>query len=460
MTKILKIAVLACTITLASCGRYLSVQPQGYVIPSTDEEFAAILHGIINDVEGGGDEYILGNMDVISRREGCADDLDANIKVGSICSYAGEVINSRMSDYRATYAIIRDCNILIDNLEDRSSDEAHNMLASALAIKGICYYNLMRDFCEAFDATDAASQLGLVLVDHFDITENASRSSLKETATYVEDLLKRSLDLGMKDAKYFFTEWIVKSYLARTYFWEEKWDECGKLCADIMDNSGYKITPRSGYEDMIMAPNAIKGEVITRSHINNASELDWYFSYVKGYIKSRPASASLIKSFGDNPNKDIRYAIGFNSKRYCLKQPECRIRLSEILLMRAECLAHSGSEDDALALLNDLRAERIDGESRLVKSSLPAVQSGDRIQVDAEGKALTPVLKAVLDERRRELFLEGDRWFELKRNGSPEWWIINNGLKFTTKKYLYTAPIYKSDVDVYENIVQNEGYES
>ena len=61
------------------------------------------------------------------------------------------------------------------------------------------------------------------------------------------------------------------------------------------------------------------------------------------------------------------------------------------------------------------------------------------------------------DEDEKEL-LEGDRWFELKRNGCPQWWIISNGLKYTTKKYLYTAPIYKGDVDLNPNIKQNEGY--
>jgi len=452
--------ILIAAFALCSCGNFLNVQPQGYVIPSTDEEFSAILHGMLNDIEGGGDEHVLGNMDVIFRREGCADDLDANIKVGSIISYAGEVINARMTDYRETYAIIKDCNILIENMEGRQSTESQNMLSSALAIKGICYYNLMRDFCEAYDKAKAAEQLGLVLVDRFDIDDSAARSSLKATGEYVEDLLKRSLDIGQTDAKYFFTEWIVKSYLARTCFWEEKWSECQSVCENILNDSNYKLTERADYEAMIMAATDIKGEVITRSHINNASELDWYFSYVKGYIKSRPASLSLIKTFGEDPSKDIRYVIGFDKRRICQKTPECRVRLSEIQLMLAECHAHKGADADALALVNELRAKRIEGEYELKMESLPALQADERIRVDAEGKELTPIMKAVLDERRRELFLEGDRWFELKRNGSPEWWIINNGLKYTTKKYLYTAPIYKQDVDVYDNLTQNEGYEN
>ena len=58
---------------LAGCTRYLSVQPQGEVIPTTDEEFAAIMHTRIREMEGGEDEYVIGNMDVLIRLEGCAD---------------------------------------------------------------------------------------------------------------------------------------------------------------------------------------------------------------------------------------------------------------------------------------------------------------------------------------------------------------------------------------------------
>ena len=60
-----------------SCTKFLTVAPQGVVIPTTDEDFAAIVHTLVNDVEGGGDPYLLGNMETLVTREGCADDLDA-----------------------------------------------------------------------------------------------------------------------------------------------------------------------------------------------------------------------------------------------------------------------------------------------------------------------------------------------------------------------------------------------
>ena len=89
------IYILAVCLSLASCNGYLNVKPQGKVLPQTDEEFASIMHNRICDIEGGYDEFVIGNMDVIARREGCADDLDANLIIGRLDSYAGEVINHR-----------------------------------------------------------------------------------------------------------------------------------------------------------------------------------------------------------------------------------------------------------------------------------------------------------------------------------------------------------------------------
>ena len=81
------------------------------------------------------------------------------------------------------------------------------------------------------------------------------------------------------------------------------------------------------------------------------------------------------------------------------------------------------------------------------------------ITTDATGTPLTKLMSAILCERRKELFLEGDRWFELKRNGRPEFWIAANGKKYVTEKYLYTVPIPKSDVNLFPGlIIQNPGY--
>ncbi len=450
--------ILPAVLALSSCKGYLDVQPQGEVIPTTDEEFAAIMDNRIFDIEGGGDEYVIGNMDAIAKYEGYADNLDANIMIGNMVAYCGDNINIRQSEWRSIFQIVRDCNIVIENLDGRTSDIAKGTLAAAYAMKGICYYNLLRNWCDPWESGRQSSQTGLPLVDRFDIKDMPVRASLERSALYTETMLENALKQENTDAKYFFTEYVIKAYLAKLYFWCEDWNETIGTCNDIIDNCGLNLTPIGEYEDMIQAGNDRKGEVIVRSHINNASELDWYFSYVKGYIASRPASSSLIRLFGDEPEKDVRYRISFDNGRFNTKTPECRVRLSEIVLMLAEAYYHTGDTENALKWLNELRSNRIEGATYYTETTLPPVRTDNRIKEDATGKPLTPLLQAILDERQKELYMEGDRWFELKRNGRPEWWIINNGLKYTTRKYMYTAPVYKGDVDLNPDFIQNPGY--
>ena len=110
---------------LSGCRNYLNVQPQGEVIPTTDEEFASIIHNRLRDIEGVGDEYVIGNMDALKHLEGCADDLDANIMTGSsLTFFAGEEITARQRAYEDSWEIVRDCNIVIENLTGRDSDVA------------------------------------------------------------------------------------------------------------------------------------------------------------------------------------------------------------------------------------------------------------------------------------------------------------------------------------------------
>ena len=128
-------------------------------------------------------------------------------------------------------------------------------------------------------------------------------------------------------------------------------------------------------------------------------------------------------------------------------------------LIKAEALYHKGDENGALKSLNDLRRNRISGIVDFTSATLPAVNVDDRIKTDASGKALTPLIYSILCERRKEMFMEGDRWYEMKRNGRPEFWVAKQGRKYTVRKFMYTFPIPVGDVMLVDGMIQNPGYE-
>ena len=106
-------------------------------------------------------------------------------------------------------------------------------------------------------------------------------------------------------------------------------------------------------------------------------------------------------------------------------------------LILAESLYHSGDKPGALAALNELRRNRIDAVTDYTMETLPAVNLNEFIKKDVYGNDLTPLLNAILNERRKEFYMEGDRWYELKRNGRPEFWAAKQGRKYTTMKFMY-----------------------
>lgn len=97
---------------------------------------------------------------------------------------------------------------------------------------------------------------------------------------------------------------------------------------------------------------------------------------------------------------------------------------------------------EALKYLNLLRSKRItQNYTAYTMDNLPEVAK-QNITIDATGAPLSKLISAILCERRMELFLEGDRWFELKRNGRPEFWIAANG-KNMLQKSTFTHILFR-----------------
>ena len=447
---------------MMGCQNYLNVKPQGKILPKTEEEYAAVLNYRLNNIEAGAYDQILSNGDLIARYEAYSDDLNANIQTGNLPVYAGTDFNKNYSLYKDWYAVIKDCNIIIEAMEKFATDHAKLVMASAKSLKGVCYYNLMRNYCKAYDPATASKDLGLCIIDRFDMEETPARSDLKTTADFVISTLKSAIAHGITDDKYLFTADVTKAFLAKALFWAEEWDDALELCQELAEI--YPLSTRNEYESIIEAEYAKGKGIIIRSRINNNNSSS---ASIRGQAVSdmltRPVSYDLIKLYAPYNEKDIRFTTFFTPKRKNQKEPVGRIRASEIHLMMAECLAHKGSSQDALDVINNLRANRIEGYVPYTLETLPEVDKDAMIKVDALGKPLTRLTQAILNERRMEMCLEGDRWFELKRNGGPEFTIITDAIgiwqKYTMKTYMYTFPINKDDVDLKDYLKQNEGYE-
>ena len=121
------------------------------------------------------------------------------------------------------------------------------------------------------------------------------------------------------------------------------------------------------------------------------------------------------------------------------------LRVSEMLLIRAEAFAELGQTDNALAALNTFRAAR----------GFAAFDAANGDDVSRQG-----IINEVLRQRRLEFAFEGHRFFDLKRRGldipKPQ---VGNGdgvIPYTNFRILARLPV--TEVANNDLLTQNPGY--
>jgi hypothetical protein len=153
-----------------------------------------------------------------------------------------------------------------------------------------------------------------------------------------------------------------------------------------------------------------------------------------------PASAGNIANYHPTDTRGI-YSITRTGTRTWgskLRNPSGDedihvIRLGEVILNRAEALAHLNRLPEAVAEYNRLRVRAGLAPDPVVGLTQPAV------------------LAAIARERRLELAFEGDRWPDLVRTGG-----VVSVMGLTTDQAL--LPIPQPELDVAPGLTQNPGY--
>lgn len=458
--KLLKISLLILFVGgVSSCQKYLDVKPYGRVIPKTDEEFSAIIHDGLNTLDEGKENYLLGNSSVFTRWDvGHGDDFELSLSSAArLDKYVGDYIStpSIYSPYRKLYEYIRNSNIVLSEFTTTEGKSSREVRATALALRAVAYYQLMRLYCQAPEAGKWSSQLGLPLPITFDLEASLQRSTLAELIARIEQDLKEAIKLDNQNSLYRFTSDVCRAYLARLYFWTEQWDKALPETQNLLNK--YPILQAEDYKQMQAISGELRGNQLIKAYrlvSSNQNEQETNTATVQG----RPVSQRLLSLFTEEErDTDVRYKLWFNAKRQSLKNFFCGLRSAELLLIQAECFYHLGQSEAALSSINVLRSARIAGHQAFTLANLPEPSPLEIIKVDAQGQALTPLLALILSERRKELFLEGDRFFELKRNGSPTWTQTYNGVAYTTEPYMYTYPLPSLDVQL-SKLEQNPGY--
>jgi len=297
-----------------------------------------------------------------------------------------------------SYRVIYRANVIINNIMDAeggNEQKKKEILAEALVTRADAYYNLLTVFAKAYDRNTAVSDPGLPWVTSTDVTTaTPDRLSLQETLDrMIEDLKVAANDLPTTNVnKYRATKYVANGLLARIYLYMEDYANAATYATKALE-APHII---SNYNDIY--------SFYELPMVEDDPEILWARLTEDAYlINDLNYSQSLVDIFDYSDLRFLYFAEDWYGEGDYIRNSfgfvNTGITFPEMLLTKAEALAHNDDFSTAMDIVNTLRENRIDQYSyeELVASSKEEA------------------IDLILLERRKELAFGGQRWADMKR---------------------------------------------
>ncbi len=363
--------------------------------------------------------------------------------------------NSVLRDtWGSLYTGINRCNLILDKIDAVTMDATlkARYKGEAQFIRALSYFNLVRLWGKvplvltAGTTTDARSYTRNEIVDIYTaIEKDLTAAAAGLPATYT------GTDIGRA------TSGSAKGLLGKVYVTEKKYDLAVSTLKELATGTTYQLLPNIA-------------DVFSVTNKNNA-ELLFSVKFKKGGSLGEGHGSWFGTSIGDPIEPSLRAAYPAGDKRLPLTvmipvptsinavprkfYDELSatsdvgndfpvLRYADVLLLYAEALNEVGylADGEAFTVLNRVRT-----------------RAGVAVYTGAQLATKEAFRTAIIKERRLELALESDRWFDLIRTGTAVDAIKITGITMPAYRTLY--PIPQSEIDVYNNkttFPQNDGY--
>jgi len=423
-----------------SCDKALEEEPQNKLKPQTTSDYDELLNNAYPTTKDYGtvvplDYYV----------EMMTDDQDIrylNIDAGEYPLHPftfesshehGSMLNGYDQSWKNFYKTIYFANVVVENIDEADGDASTiaYIKGEAMALRAFAYFKLINLYATPYDAATANTDLGVpIKLDPTVQAESYTRNTVQE----VYDQINADLATGIQlmedndqrvDSKFKLTPISANLLASRVALYQKDYEktisyasrtiELNDRLFDLSSNTiefaqtgwGYGqgthyLSPDNDNVLFVYGSNEMYYYVywpgalaISDDFIDIFEPGDlrfYYFTYVKGalgrsYFKFRPF-----------PNRTGQPIRGF--------------RVEEAYLNRAEAYAMTTNPENALADINTIRKTKFDASFD---------DNSDYYKyTTAEYNTEQKLIDAVREERRRELFGEFHRWYDLRRYGMPE----------------------------------------
>ena len=400
--------------------------------------------------------------------------------------------------YASLYQVIANCNFYLDKIEgvmaattdDTKLQTLDIYTGEVYAIRALCYSELIKCYCKAYDPATAKDELGVVLRTTTIDPQPLPRASLYDSYQQVlEDLAAAERLLDEDNDAYssaFITRAMAYALHARVALYMQDWQSAIHYSTELIDSKNFALSSAvTLYSDGMtffdyMWNYDVATEIIWRIGFTTTSYggalgqqfLGFNNDYTYYYPDYGPAQW-VLDLYSDS---DMRYSSYFytlqtgynhglqwpllvkyygnqdfinNAYIYHVVMPK-PFRLAEQYLIRAEayCRQQTPNYSAASKDLSALRATRISG--------------GGSVSLTADN-----FINQIADERVRELYMEGFRLHDIKRWGNlyrkgegftrtPQSNSLSEGSSLTIKANnpLFVWPIPKHELEAPGSLVQ------
>jgi hypothetical protein len=352
-----------------------------------------------------------------------ADPLGLNGEYAQIWRWTSSFFNGSFGgEYRNAYIAIYRANTLIEevaDLEGATVDAVTRITAEAKFIRALSHYHVVRIWALPYGYTSDNSHLGIPLKVSADQTPQMRATVADVYAQIEQDLLDAEADLPASNG-IFANQMAAKALLAKVYLEMGDFANAKAKAAEVMNAGTYSLDPVLTNRFADHANGNLPAEFIfTLVSTNESSATDTIvdergMSFTWNYRSDDPNANPALKASqalyveATADTNDLRGQLWYEARNagtpdefYVVSKFDGSfldvplLHLSDLYLIYAECNVRLNGDSDGsgLAKINALRQRA--GLTDLTSLTLTDVMS----------------------ERRLELAFEGDRLFQLKRQG-------------------------------------------
>ena len=433
---------------LASCDSYLDIEPKGRAQLKTTDDYL----GLLEEISPTYDHAFHLNLCNEASWYKAEDLKNYNNPLRSAAffwdeSYDRAAVTINEYLYNNCYSRITNYNIIVSNIHKAEGSEEDKTLAMAQAkiMRAYNYFFLVNTYAAPYDPATAYETNGIIVREK--MFSSIEEKGIQQSVGYTYDFIQQDIEDAIPDLPHISLNTFRPdktcglALKAKVHLFKREFDDCIQACLDALAEApaGSHQLWDMNEEYNRYAPQLLMAYGTDRAiddpmylGVNAAIENIWKNGIQKGY----DSSENLLYQFGTThsdpypmyitnavldlfEDSDLRelYCVRYNQTHATapqgnrefasqgIKWNPSGMRLSEVYLMLAECYARKGTPTDiatAMNYLDQLRSKRnITG----------------RYTTFAPDNA-ADALRLVREERKRELFMTCNGFFDMRRFAS------------------------------------------